>query len=110
MNGVTDDRDEEVVEVIADERKMSMVDRAHIADGKARTGLQAMLLKVVGGMGDKQGALSRLKTLCKIDENTHVGLVEGPRSKSSMLKEFLLSIQNMLQEHQSVSVQPMFIY
>lgn len=108
--GIMDDMYEEFVGVVAHERKISMADMANIADGKAVTGRQAMLLKLVDGLGDKQDALSRLKVLCKIDENAQVALVEGPKGKSNAVKDFLLSLLSMLQEQQSVGVQPMFIY
>ena len=108
--GIMDDMYEEFVGVIAHERKISMADMARVADGKAMTGRQAMLLKLVDALGDRQEALARLKAHCRIDENTILPLVEGPRSQVGFLKELLLSLVNMLQEQKSVHVQPMFLY
>ena len=108
--GIMDDMYEEFVGVIAHERKISMADMARVADGKAMTGRQAMLLKLVDALGDKQEALARLKAHCRIDENTIMPLVEGPRTQIGFLKELLLSLLNMFQEQKSVHVQPMFLY
>lgn len=108
--GILDDMYEEFVGAITLERKISMEAMEHVANGKAMTGRQAKLLKLVDTLGDQHDALQRLKELCGMEANASPVIVEGPKKKEDYLKELLLSMFSTLLEQKSAAEQPMFLY
>lgn len=108
--GILDDMYEEFIGVVSHERKISMEFMGNIADGKAMTGRQALQLKLVDSLGDKQDALQRLKAICQINEKASVSLLEGPQPRKEYLRGILSSLLSMIQDQKALTVQPMYMY
>ena len=100
---------EEFIETVARERDMSLDEVRALADGRAMTGRQALAAGLVDGMGDKQEAVRRVKSMAGLNSGP-VRLVSGPEKPGSYLSELMKSaMQSVLNERAGLE-QPRFFY
>ncbi len=100
---------EEFIETVARERDMSLDEVRALADGRAMTGRQALAAGLVDGMGDKQEAVRRVKSMAGIDSDS-VRLISGPEKPGSYLSELMKSALHSVLNERAGLEQPRFFY
>ncbi len=83
------------VEDVAEGRKLPPADVRKLADGRAFTGRQALQLKLVDALGDKDFALRELARRCKLP-SLPSSILEGPEEKPGFWERALESTINEL--------------
>ena len=81
LQTLLDDMQAEFVDAVAFGRNLSRETILPLADGRVFTGRQALELKLVDALGDREAALARLAVLCKLQDEPEI-LKEPEKSKA----------------------------
>ena len=100
---------EEFIETVARERDMPLDKVRALADGRAMTGRQALAAGLVDGMGDRQEAVRRVKSMAGLAAEP-VRLVSGPEKPGGYLSDLLKSAMNGVLNERAGMEQPRFFY
>ena len=96
LQELVDDVYDQLLEVIAARRKISMENLRQIADGRILTGRQALKLKLVDSLGTQQDAVRMAAKMAGLPDNPDIMHVE--RKKSLFLDFLLGSLANMIKK------------
>ena len=91
LEGILGDMQEEFVAAVATGRSMAPEAVRSVADGRAFTGRQALALKLIDALGDKEAALTRLMALADMKERPSC-ILEGPDKKKPFWKELIFDL------------------
>lgn len=94
LTSLITDMQEEFVRVVAEGRKLPLDEVSRLADGRAFTGRQALQVKLIDHLGDKEDAVLRLTRLAGLSERP-ADLLEGPKQETPLWKKMVSSLLEM---------------
>ncbi len=95
LDALLGDMQQEFVRTVAEGRKLPLETVAALADGRAFTGHQALALKLVDRLGDREAAYLRLAEICKLPGRPK--LLRDPKGGAPWWKELLTSLLDLEQ-------------